>query len=107
MCRVAAADVGVAVHGGAEVSLRAADVYTGRPGLAPVVELVAAGGRTVRIIRANFAASLTYNLVAVGLAMTGHVNPLVAAVLMPISSLTVLAFALGGRTFPAAPKGES
>lgn len=103
---LAAADVGVAVHGGAEVSLRAADVYTGRPGLSPLVELIAAGRRTVRIIRANFAVSLAYNLAAVGLAMTGHVNPLVAAVLMPISSVTVLAFALGGRTFPAGPKEE-
>jgi Cu2+-exporting ATPase len=103
---LAAASVGVAVHGGAEVSLRAADVYTGRPGLTPFVELVRGGRRTVRIIRSIFAASLTYNLVAVGLAMTGHVNPLVAAVLMPISSLTVLAFALGGRTFPSSSSAE-
>jgi Cu2+-exporting ATPase len=99
---LAAASVGVAVHGGAEVSLKAADVYIARPGLAPLVELARGGRRTVRIIRSNFAASLTYNLVAVALAMSGHVNPLVAAILMPISSLTVLGLALGGRTFTPA-----
>lgn len=96
---LAAASVGVAVHGGAEVSLQASDVYIARPGLASLVQLARGGKRVVQIIRANFAVSLTYNLVAVALAMAGHVNPLVAAVLMPISSLTVLAFALAARTF--------
>lgn len=98
---LAAASVGVAVHGGAEVSLRAADVYITRPGLTPLVELVRGGRRAVRIIRSNFAASLGYNSIAVVLAIAGLVNPLVAAILMPISSLTVLAFALGGRSFVA------
>lgn len=96
---LAAASVGVAVHGGAEVSLKAADVYITRPGLTPLVDLVRGGRRAVQILRTNFAASLTYNLFAVGLAMAGQINPLVAAILMPISSLTVLALALGGRTF--------
>jgi Cu2+-exporting ATPase len=96
---LAAASVGVAVHGGAEVSLKAADVYFAQSSLTPLVELVRGGRRAVRILRVNFAASLTYNLFAVGLAMGGQINPLVAAILMPISSLTVLALALGGRTF--------
>ncbi len=38
---LAAADVGIAVHGGAEASLAAADVYIASPGLLPVAELVA------------------------------------------------------------------
>jgi Cu2+-exporting ATPase len=98
---LAAAAVGVAVHGGAEVSLKAADVYIARPGLTGLVDLVRGGRRAVLILRINFAASLTYNMFAVGLAMAGQINPLVAAILMPISSLTVLALALGGRTFTA------
>ncbi len=103
---LAAASVGVAVHGGAEVSLRAADVYITRQGLAPLVELARGGRRAVWILRTNFAASLTFNVFAVGLAMAGLINPLVAAILMPISSLTVLALALGGRTF-ASPTADS
>ncbi len=35
--------------------------------------------------------SVTYNLLAVGLAVTDHMNPLIAAVLMPLSSLLSLA----------------
>jgi Cu2+-exporting ATPase len=35
--------------------------------------------------------SIAYNAVAVGLAVTGHMNPLLAAILMPVSSLLSLA----------------
>jgi Cu2+-exporting ATPase len=35
--------------------------------------------------------SISYNLLAVGLAVTDHMNPLIAAILMPLSSLLSLA----------------
>ncbi len=96
---LAAATVGVAVHGGAEVSLNAATVYLGREGLEPLVELIDGARATVRVIHLNFAASLSYNVVAVTLAATGWINPLVAAILMPLSSLTVVGLSLGSRVF--------
>lgn len=40
--------------------------------------------------------SVGYNLLAVGLAVAGHMNPLVAAALMPINSLLTLALVTGG-----------
>ncbi len=40
--------------------------------------------------------SVAYNAIAVGLAATGHMNPLIAAILMPISSLLSLAIVMGG-----------
>ncbi len=40
--------------------------------------------------------SVTYNLLAVGLAIVGRMNPLVAAVMMPINSLLTLALVSGG-----------
>ncbi len=96
---LAAATVGVAVHGGAEASLTAADVYMDRPGLGTIVELVEASVRTYRLIRRSLAVSASYNALAAGLAMAGVLSPLIAAVLMPISSFTVLSLALGGRSF--------
>lgn len=99
---LAAADVGIAVHGGAEASLAAADVYLNRPGLAPIVELIRASRRTFGAIRRTLAVSLGYNVAGAVLAMTGVLNPLIAAILMPISSFTVLALSLGVRTFDAA-----
>lgn len=98
---LAAANVGIAVHGGAEASLAAADVYLNRPGLSPIIELIQASRRTFNAIRRTLAVSLGYNLTGAILAMTGVLNPLIAAILMPISSFTVLAMSLSVRTFEA------
>jgi len=97
---VAAASVGIGMHGGAEACLANADVYTTRPGLAPLVELTEGSARTMRLIRRNMAFSLAYNVVGVALAVTGTISPLIAAVMMPLSSVTVVFSSWYGRSFP-------
>ena len=72
---LAAATVGVGVHGGAEAALAAADVFLARPGLAPVVELLEGSRRTLGVIRRNLVFSLAYNIVAVAFAMAGQMQP--------------------------------
>jgi Cu2+-exporting ATPase/Cu+-exporting ATPase len=42
------------------------------------------------VLRRNFALSLAYNAIGGVLALGGWINPLAAAVLMPLSSITVL-----------------
>ncbi len=96
---LSAAGVGIAVHGGAEASLAAANVYLDRPGLAPILELVHASRSTMAAIRRCFVASICYNSLAGTLAVTGVISPLTAAILMPISSFTVFALAYTVRTF--------
>ncbi len=96
---LSAAGVGVAVRGGAEASLSAADVFLRRPGLAPVVELAEGAPRAVGVIKRNLTVSLLYNLITAGLASVGLVDPLLAAVLMPLSSLTVVMLSYRSRTF--------
>ncbi|MBI3541888.1 MAG: HAD-IC family P-type ATPase, partial [Deltaproteobacteria bacterium] len=93
---LASAYVGIAVHGSVEVSLRAADVYVTRPGLAPVVDLVRIAKETMATIHRNFAFSLLYNVAGGLAAATGHVSPLFAALLMPLSAFTVFASSLWG-----------
>lgn len=96
---LALADVGVSVHGGAGPSLAAADVVLTRPGLLPLLQLERGSHRTLRIIHRNLLLSLCYNFAGVVMAMSGLVGPLVAAVLMPLSSLTVILSSVAGRTF--------
>ena len=96
---LAAATVGVAVKGGAEASLHAAQVYLAGGSLDMLVQLVDGSRRTMRVIHRNFAVSLGYNAIAIGLAMAGMINPLVAALLMPTSSLLVVAFSVMSSTF--------
>lgn len=87
---LARATVGIAVHGGAETAFEAADVFLQKAGVTPLVDLVLGARRTYRSIRDNVVFSLAYNSVGASLAMGGLLNPLVAAVLMPISSLVVV-----------------
>jgi P-type E1-E2 ATPase len=93
---LASATVGVAVSGGAEASLAAADVYLNTDGLAPLVDLASTARRTVRTIRACLAVAITYNVIAGGAAIAGLVTPLIAAVVMPLVSLAVVSMAIWG-----------
>ena len=96
---MSAANVGIAVHGGAEVCLAAADVFTTRAGLGPVVLAALGARRTLSVIRRGVGLSLAYNFVGIGLAITGHLSPLLAAIMMPLSSITVVTLALRSKTF--------
>ncbi|MEZ6003385.1 MAG: heavy metal translocating P-type ATPase [Planctomycetota bacterium] len=98
---LSAADCGIAVHGGAEASLRASDVFLSRPGLTGLLPLFEGAQRTMRVVRRNFAASITYNLITASGAMMGWIHPLLAAALMPFSSLTVVTLAYRSKTFEA------
>ncbi|MEM9585798.1 MAG: heavy metal translocating P-type ATPase [Planctomycetota bacterium] len=97
---LAAADVGIAVRGGASASLEAAPVFLSGQKLSHISLLSEAAQRTVRTIHWTFALSLAYNVLAAILAMTGLISPLIAAILMPVSSLTVVSLVLAIPTFP-------
>jgi Cu2+-exporting ATPase len=101
---IARATVGIGVKGGAEACLAASDAFLSRPGLAPLAELVDGAARTLHAIRIGIAVSILYNLLGVALAFSGMLHPLVAAVMMPVSSLTVVGIAWRSRTFPGAPR---
>ena len=90
------ASVGVAVMGAMDISLRAADVYLSTPGLNPVVQLMTLSRETMKVIRRNLVLSLLYNSTSVVLAFCGLISPLAAAIIMPLSSLTVLISTLVG-----------
>jgi P-type Cu2+ transporter len=91
---LARATVGIAVRGGAEASLAAAPVYFSRPGLEPLVQLIQCSRSACRTIRVNLFVSVMYNIAGAVLAAAGIINPLIAAILMPASSLTVTALSL-------------
>ena len=96
---LAMADVGIAIRSGSGQSLAAAPVFLANNRLDSVVELMDAARSVVRGIRRCFAASLIYNTVTISLAIAGWIHPLIAAVLMPISGLTVLAMAMSTNAF--------
>lgn len=102
---LAGATVGIAVHGGAEAALAAADVFIARPGIGRVADLLDGASHAMRTVRRNLVLSLCYNAAGAALAMAGLINPVVAAILMPLSSITVIAHSYRARSFgrPEAP----
>lgn len=84
------ADVGIALASGTDVSIESADIVLSHNELNNVTEAKRLATRTLRTIRQNIVLSISYNVIMVPLAMMGLVNPLMAAVTMPISSLLVI-----------------
>jgi Cu2+-exporting ATPase/Cu+-exporting ATPase len=93
---LSSADTGIAVYGAMDISLRAADVYLTLPGLSSATELLIISKETMKVIYRNLILSLLYNSASVILAFTGYISPLTAAIIMPLSSLTVLISTLIG-----------
>ena len=79
--------------------------FLASPGLEPLVTLTEGAARTIGVIRRNIAFSIGYNLIGATLAATGVITPLIAAVLMPASSLTVVLASWLSRTFPRTRHG--
>lgn len=92
---LAAAHASVAMGTGSAASILVADGVVGTEALAPVVSGIRAARVAERAVRQSQVRSIAYNVAAVGLAAAGWVNPLVAAVLMPLSSALVVAGAAG------------
>ncbi len=87
---LAAADVGIAVGNATDLARLSADVVILRGGASAVPWLLSHARRARRVLRQNLFWALAYNSVAVGLAATARLDPLVAAVAMIGSSILVL-----------------
>jgi len=87
---LAEAQVGIAMGGGAASSVLVADGVISSGSLAPIPAGFMVARACASAIRLNQVRSIAYNIVAVGAAALGFVNPLVAAVLMPLSSAMVI-----------------
>lgn len=96
---LAAATCGIAVSGSAEASMEAADVFLSKPGIGAVATTLRGAVTTIATIKRNFRVSLFYNVVAGGLAVTGLIHPLLAALMMPLSSSSVLLSSWWSRSF--------
>lgn len=87
---LAAADVGIAMGCGADVSREAATVCLLGNDLRRLPWAIDLAQKTVRVIRQNLIWAFAYNFFGVLLACTGRLNPAWAALLMAVSSFLVI-----------------
>lgn len=84
------AHVGILVHGPLAKGLNFGSAYFMNHGLDPLQDLLSIARKNRRVVYHNLFFALFYNLTAGTAAVCGYINPLVAAALMPLSSLIIL-----------------
>jgi len=87
---LAAADVGFAIGGGADIAVESADITLVGGDIARVAAGIDLSRRTMAIIRQNLFWALGYNVVAIPVAAAGRLNPMIAAAAMGLSSVSVV-----------------
>jgi P-type Cu+ transporter len=99
-------DVGVAVVENAVVEnvsafSPASDVIMQAARLPDLDRLLRFSKRTIRIVRLSFLLSTLYNVIGISIAASAFLSPVVCAVLMPLSSVSVVLFACSATSFAA------
>ena len=93
------ADVGIAMGGGTDQASASADVVLVRDDLRAVEEALDLSTRTVEVIRQNLVWAFGYNVIAIPIAMSGRLDPMIAGAAMALSSVTVVGNSLRLRAF--------
>ena len=102
---MAASHSSIAMAAGAGITLEAADATLHGNDLTVIPQAIALCRRAVATIRSNFAWAVAYNAVGMTLAAAGILHPVLAAILMSVSSAIVAwrSFGLRGAAVTTAP----
>jgi Cu2+-exporting ATPase len=84
------ADIGIAMGRATDIALESADMVLMRSDLRLVSGAITLSKRTYRVIKQNLFWAFIYNITALPLAVTGILHPIVAAIAMTLSSLSVV-----------------
>lgn len=89
----AQSDVGVAVAENVNVFSPACDAILDADQLTSMSGFLGLTKQGMKVIRRSFFFSLLYNVIGLYFAVTGQLEPVIAAILMPLSSISVVVFA--------------
>ncbi|MEK6627310.1 MAG: heavy metal translocating P-type ATPase [Bdellovibrionota bacterium] len=81
--------VSFAIRGSFESTLQVSDVYAPKKNLRALLEVINLSKKILYTVKTNLLFAVFYNAIGGLLALAGYINPLAAAVLMPISSFLI------------------
>ncbi len=90
---LAQAEVGLAISENINVFSPASDGIMDASKFKQLNKYIMASKKAMKIIKLCFLLSLMYNIIGLYFAITGQLEPVIAAILMPLSSISVVAFA--------------
>ncbi|MDC6367102.1 MULTISPECIES: heavy metal translocating P-type ATPase [Flavobacteriaceae] len=89
---LAQSNVGIAVSENINVFSPACDGILDASSLPKLPKFLMLSKKAIQIIKMSFVFSLCYNLVGLYFAVTGQLQPVIAAILMPLSSISIVVF---------------
>ena len=89
---LAQSDVGIAISEDVNVFSPACDAILDASRFKQLYHYVKASKAAIKIIKWSFVLSFIYNVIGLYFAVTGQLAPVVAAILMPLSSITIVVF---------------
>lgn len=89
---LAQSNVGLAISEDINVFSPASDGIIDATKFTQLTQLLTLSKKTLRVIKMSFVISLLYNLIGMYFAISGKLSPVIAAILMPLSSITIVFF---------------
>jgi P-type Cu+ transporter len=99
-------DVGIAITEDVDTFSPACDAILDARNFGQFEAFMQYARRSVRLIKAGLVLSLLYNLVGLSIAVQGLLSPVIAAILMPLSSVTVVIFGVVATRIAARKLGQ-
>jgi Cu+-exporting ATPase len=93
------AEAGIAISENINVFSPACDGILDASKLGQLYPYILASKKAINIIKVSFVLSLLYNIVGLSFAVTGRLEPVIAAILMPLSSISIVAFTTTATSF--------
>ena len=85
-------DVGIALSDNVYAFSPACDGILAAPSFRSLPEILSFAKGSMNLVKWGFLLSFAYNAVGLSLALSNQINPLISAILMPISSVTIVLF---------------
>ena len=96
---LAQSNVGIAISENVNVFSPACDGILDASKFKQLYQYIIASKKAMNIIKISFILSLMYNVVGLYFAVTGQLQPVIAAILMPLSSISIVAFTTAATNF--------